>query len=180
MAAKKRTRIEIERDRLEIARLYLKGDIQADIAARLGMTRQMVGYDLKAIRSQWLAASLEAFDQRVATELAKIDNLEIEYWQAWERSTQVKESSTAKVVQDEKGERNEASTKQEQMVGNESFLAGVRWCIDRRLKLFGLDAPIKIDWRQSLPSDLNPDEVQEQFLGILALAAQEQDAADND
>jgi hypothetical protein len=180
MAAPKRSVIQIERDRVEIARLYLQGVIQVDIAARLGMTRQMVGYDLKAIRAKWLESSLVNFNERVAIELAKIDNLEVEYWQAWQRSLQVKESSTAKVVSEAESERNEVSTKQEQMTGNESFLAGIRWCIDRRLKLFGLDAPVKIDWRQTLPDSLNSDEVQRQFLEILTMAAMESDATTND
>ena len=176
MAATKRTQIQIDKDRLEIARLYLKGIIQADIAARLGMTRQMVGYDLKAIQAQWLQSSLVAFDQRISIELAKIDNLEIEYWEAWERSKQVKESSSAKVIQSKDGERNEASSIQEQMLGNPAFLLGIQWCIDRRLRLFGLDAPLKVDWRQTLPEGMDSDEVQRQFLGILSLAAQGQDA----
>ena len=173
MAAPKRSKIQIDRDRQEIARLYLQGVIQADIADRLGMTRQMVGYDLKAIREAWLKSSLSNFNERIAVELAKIDNVEVEYWQAWQRSTQVKESSTAKIITDNEGkERNEAGTKQEQMTGDEKFLAGVRWCIDRRLKLFGLDAPIKIDWRQTLPADMDGDEVQQQFMDILRQAAE--------
>jgi len=179
MAAPRRSDIQIERDRQEIARLYLQGIIQADIAARLGMTQQMVSYDLKRIRKAWLQSSISNYDERVAVELAKIDNLEVEYWQAWQRSTQVKESSTAKVVTDSSGERNEVSTKQEQMTGDEKFLAGVRWCIDRRLKLFGLDAPLKVDWRQSLPAGMDSDEVQQQFLGMLTLAAEsDADASD--
>lgn len=172
MAAPRRSDIQIERDRLEIARLYLQGVIQVDIAARLGMTQPMVSYDLKRIKERWLESSLVNFNERISIELAKIDNLEIEYWQAWQRSMQIKESSTAKVIQDGKSERNEASTKQEQMVGNPTFLAGVQWCIDRRLKLFGLDAPLKIDWRQSLPDNIDGDEVQRQFLDILSVAAQ--------
>jgi len=172
MAAPRRTQIQIERDRVEIARLYLQGIIQADIADRLGMTQPMVSYDLKAIRAKWLESTLVDFNERISIELAKIDNLEVEYWEAWHKSLQVKESSTAKIITDNSGERNEASTKQEQMLGNESYLAGVRWCIDRRLKLFGLDAPIKIDWRETLPGGMNSDDVQQQFMELLTMAAQ--------
>ena len=50
MAAPKRTNIQIEDDRREIASLYLQGKTQQVIADRLHMTRQMVGYDLKAIQ----------------------------------------------------------------------------------------------------------------------------------
>lgn len=175
-----RNQSEITRDRYEIARLYLKGELQADIASRLGINQSTVSRDLTFLHKQWLEATEINFSEAVALELQKINNLEVEYWQAWQRSLQVKESSTAKVISDSSGERNEVSTKQEQMTGNESFLAGVRWCIDRRLKLFGLDAPVKIDWRQTLPDSLNSDEVQRQFLEILTMAAMESDATADD
>ena len=53
MAPRKRTNIQIEDDRREIASLYLQGKTQQVIADRLHMTRQMVGYDLKAIQRRW-------------------------------------------------------------------------------------------------------------------------------
>jgi len=168
-----RNQSEIIRDRYEIARLYLKGELQSDIASRLGINQSTVSRDLAFLHKQWIEAAEVNFTEAIALELQKINNLEIEYWQAWERSTQVKESSTAKIVTDNDGkERNEAGTKQEQMIGDEKFLAGVRWCIDRRLKLFGLDAPIKIDWRQTLPADMDANEVEQEFLNILRQAAE--------
>jgi hypothetical protein len=167
-----RNQAEIIRDRYEIARLYLKGELQADIASRLGINQSTVSRDLTFLHKQWIKAAEVNFSEAVAVELQKINNLEIEYWQAWERSMQIKESSTAKVISDSSGERNEAGTKQEQMIGDEKFLAGVRWCIDRRLKLFGLDAPIKIDWRQTLPADMDANEVEQEFLNILRQAAE--------
>ena len=84
MAAPKRTSFEREKDLLEISRLYLTGVTQTDIAARLGVSQQQISYDLKALQKRWLAASLAHVDDAKARELAKIDQLEREYWKAWE------------------------------------------------------------------------------------------------
>ena len=84
MAANKRTLIQIEDDRREIASLYLQGKTQQAIAERLGMTRQMVGYDLKAIQRRWREDTSRNLDEDKARELAKLDELERTHWQAWE------------------------------------------------------------------------------------------------
>jgi hypothetical protein len=77
---------QIARDRAEIARLYLQRRTQAEIAAQPGMSRQQVGYDLGAVRQGWLESSLTDFNARKAEELARIDRLEREYWDAWQAS----------------------------------------------------------------------------------------------
>ena len=84
MPAKKRTPIQIEDDRRETASLYLQGKTQQAIAERLGMTRQMVGYDLKAIQRRWRQDTARDLDEDKAKELAKLDELERTHWQAWE------------------------------------------------------------------------------------------------
>ena len=86
MAANKRTLIQIEDDRREIASLYLQGKTQQAIAERLNMTRQMVGYDLKAIQRRWREDTSRNLDEDKARELAKLDELERTHWQAWEDS----------------------------------------------------------------------------------------------
>ena len=122
MAANKRTRIQIEDDRREIASLYLQGKTQQAIAERLNMTRQMVGYDLKAIQRRWREDTSRNLDEDKARELAKLDELERTHWQAWEDSLE-----------------------QEDKHGNPAYLRGVIDCIDRRCKLLGLDSPQKLE-----------------------------------
>ncbi len=41
------------------------------------------------------------------------------------------------------GDRIKFAKRSEQRNGNPAYLSGVQWCIDRRCKLLGLDAPIK-------------------------------------
>jgi predicted transcriptional regulator len=145
MAANKRSPIQIEKDRALIADLYLQGLRQMDIAERLNMTQQMVSYDLQAVQKQWRERTALDIDEAKRQELAKIDRLEREYWSAWDES-RGKRTVTSKKMSEASGtKRAEASTREEDMLGDPRFLAGVQWCIDRRCKILGVDAPTKQD-----------------------------------
>ena len=84
MAAPKRTPFEIERDRAEISELYLKGATQLAIAEQLGLSRQQIGYDLGKIQQQWRTHTALDLDSHKGQQLAKLDQLEREYWMGWE------------------------------------------------------------------------------------------------
>lgn len=146
MAPTSRTKAQIERDRTEVARLYLQGKYQHEIAQILEVSQQQVSYDLKAIQSVWRDVPQAQLNELKAKELARIDELERTYWQAWERSLTPKETtSTAK-----EGEKLKVGKRSEQRNGNPAFLKGVMDCIDRRCKLLGLDAPIKSEVTSAL------------------------------
>lgn len=139
MAAPKRSSAQIDRDRAEIARLYCQGIIQVEIAQRLDMTQQMVSYDLKAIRQAWRDSAMVDFNEARAEELAKIDTLELTYWEAWRHSCEDAETIVKK--QKESGGKEMQQTLKGQ-AGDPRFLQGVQWCIERRCKLLGLDIEI--------------------------------------
>jgi hypothetical protein len=46
------------------AHLYLKRVTQAEIGAKLGLSRQQVGYDLEAIRREWLESLVSSMSAR--------------------------------------------------------------------------------------------------------------------
>ena len=141
---KPRGTAQIARDRRRIADLYLQGWLQADIAEKVGINQSTVSRDLKALYKQWLAESLVDFNAAKAKELAKIDALERTYHIAWIRScedaeTTRQEGSRAgvdKIVKTAKGQ-----------AGDPRFLTGIQWCIERRCKIMGIDAPTKMDLR---------------------------------
>ena len=154
MAAPKRNRTEIVRDRKEIVRLYLREQkSQFEIVAILNgrkkigyqVNQQMVSYDLCAIRKGWLESAMIDFNDEKAQELAKIDNLELEYWRAWVRSCEDAETQVAKAVESTKESRKEATKTTKGQAGDPRFLTGVQWCIERRCKILGVDAPVKTD-----------------------------------
>jgi hypothetical protein len=139
----KRTDFERDRDRTEIARLYLTRIPHAKIAEMVHLSPGQVNTDLSYIRKEWQKARIRDFDADLNRELARVEALELEYWEAWRASkrprkhetTQQRQAETVALV---------VTIRTDESEGNPQFLAGVQWCIDRRIKLLGLDAPIKV------------------------------------
>jgi transcriptional regulator with XRE-family HTH domain len=148
MAAKTRTPLERERDLRETAALYLRGLSQDEIAQRLNVSRQQIGYDLKVLHRRWQESALADFGAKKAAELAKVDELERSYWEAWQRSCQLREVSTQEKTQAGEGQgeaaRFKAGFRKEQRDGNPQFLQGVERCIEMRCKIIGAFAALKI------------------------------------
>lgn len=142
----KRSDFQREQDYVEIARRYLQGETQASIAEHIGVTQQQISADLKTIQKRWLKSVTMMIDAAKAKELAKIDLLEQTYWNAWFASITPKEIKSSEVftVNGDGNATKKASLKTEQRDGNPAFLAGVDRCIERRCKLLGLDAPVKL------------------------------------
>ena len=141
---------KVARDRALVARLYLAGRYQADIAAELGVSQSTVSRHLRDLQALWLKESVAAIDKKKALELAKLDVLELEFWDAWRRSQTKSEKSTvvrrgAGVGQAETAPVDELRIVTERQVGDARFLAGVLDCIERRCSILGIDAPKKIE-----------------------------------
>jgi hypothetical protein len=135
---------QIRKDRAEIADLYLQGKTQHEIGVQLGLSRQQIGYDLAAVRQEWLQSALMDFNARKAQELAKIDRLEQEYWAAWDASKKDRQVSTTEQTTGADGERLKAGIRKEEQTGEARYLTGVQWCIQKRCDILGLDDPKKV------------------------------------
>jgi hypothetical protein len=147
MAKPKRSRLQREKDLVEISKLYFEGWPQRLIGDKLGLAQQQISYDLKALNKRWVESSLKNITDLKVRELAKIDNLEREYWEAWRRSTEDKEVDTTKAIPDKEdpsmGRTKEKTQRREGQAGDPRFLAGVQWCINKRAEIIGLDAGVK-------------------------------------
>jgi len=149
MAAPKRTRFQRETDLLKLSELYLKGQTQAEIAALLGVSQPQISNDLATLRGRWQKAATTNIDKLKARELAKVDRLEREYWDAWQRSLEADKTikTRGKVQQSDDGTRFIREQPAEQTAhtdaGDPRYLEGVRWCIERRCKILGIDAPMR-------------------------------------
>lgn len=146
MATRRRKASELARDRRKIAALYLRGYKQAEIAEEIGVDISTISRDLATMQDEWRAATLMDLDEAKRRELARVDGLELEYWEAWERSCEEAVKTTTKRIQGAESARDEASVQKEQRLGDPRYLAGVQWCIERRCKLLGLDAPSKSEF----------------------------------
>lgn len=151
--------------RERVARLYLEGKTQSELAEEFGVNQSTISRDLEAIRQQWQEQALLHFDEIKSRELARIDRLEREYWEAWDESK--KDAETIKqfgaLDSDQKKLR---AGKVEKTIkgqsGNPSFLAGVQWCIEQRLKIFGVYEAIKIravGWHDEIIDALRRGEI---------------------
>ena len=137
-----------ERDRREISRLYLQGMYQADIAERLGLSQPTVSRDIQVLIDEWKVERVYDINEAKARELAKVDNLELEYWEAWHRSQLNAEKEIKKgkgITKDGKITAQEIQKVSEGQSGDPRFLSGVQWCIERRCLILGVDAPKKTE-----------------------------------
>ena len=160
MAAPTRTTIQREKDLQTIASLYLRGTYQADIAKRLHLSQQQVSYDLKELRKRWLESSLVDIDQVKAKELAKIDEVERQAYRGWHRSLKDAETKRKAARNTSDGVQTEAHEETKGQAGDPRFLTIVLTCIERRCKIFGLDAAIKVSWQEQAKADgYDPDTI---------------------
>ena len=141
MAANKRTKHEISRDRVLIARLYLRGHPQAEIAERIGVTQQQISYDLKQIQKKWAEASIGTYDELISKQLERVDALEIEAWRAWDLSLEDTEDVVRTAVPDAEGEPSMTgmTLQTRQGKGDPRWWDRIKECIEMRSKLLGLD-----------------------------------------
>lgn len=152
MAKRGNTPHEIQQRREQASALYLQGWSQMKIAEMLNVSQRCISGDLKAVQLAWLDSSLRNFDALRAEQLAKIDKIEFEYWQAWERS---KEQSVRKMTE-QKDETKRAQVTVEDSYGDPRFMQGAERCIMQRCKLLGLDAPVKIAQTDADGNDIDP------------------------
>lgn len=133
--------------RQHVAHLYIQGAYQADIARQLGVTQQQISKDLRTLQAQWRGSALRDFDEAKGLELQRIDAIEREAWQAWERSKQPREVTLTEQSEGEKVSRK-ASVRREGQAGDPRFLERIQKCIEQRCDILGLNAPkrYKFDW----------------------------------
>jgi hypothetical protein len=105
----------------KLAKMYLTGRSQVEMAKALNVSDRTIRHDLKRLQRIWLQNHSNDVQAGKIRELHRIDHLERTYWMAW-RQTKA-------------GKRREGQS------GNPAFLAGVQWCIEQRCKILGLEAP---------------------------------------
>lgn len=161
----KRTRDQREFDLSFCSNLFLRGYTYKEISERLNeenarrgvgytISRQMVYWDMQQLLIEWKRERMDNIDDYVTQELRKLDKMEVELWEAWERSktgkTREKNRQNAKprkVLED--GDNPEyygyEETTTETSAGNPRFLDLLLNVQQRRAKMLGFDAPIKVE-----------------------------------
>lgn len=149
--------------RTRIAALYVRGyglmrmAKEISSVADYSVSAVTVSKHLKAVLKEWYDNREHDIDQRINTELMKINEVEYEAWKAWERSCKTKTKKTSKQkgtpkVRELKDGKKEnyivsdyvSETEQtEEMVGDPRFLDIIAKCIETRLQWInkGSDVP---------------------------------------
>lgn len=122
-------------DQTKIAELYLRGLKQYQIAEAMEMTESTVSRDLDAIRAQWKESPLIDFNEAVQRELAVLDIIQAQAFEAWEKS---KEDEVFKMQSGGEGLEARGTISRRSRVGDEKYLKIIRDCVDTRAKLLGL------------------------------------------
>lgn len=133
--------------RAKIAEMLLRGESNHyEITRRLGMEatqRGMISRDIAAIKWQWKASTLRDFDEAKGHELARLETLEKEAWEAWDRSKGKSRRNRAKRRTGGDKTLEETELQEFERDGDPRFLSTVLDCIKRRCDILGLDAPKK-------------------------------------
>jgi len=106
----------------------------------LRVSQPTICTDLQAIQRQWRDSALRDFDLLRERELKKLDRIEREAWDAWQRSQKPAQSAVFNV--DGKGQKTQKWVVEQS--GDPRFLEQVHKCITSRRALLGLDAPTRI------------------------------------
>lgn len=134
---------KIAKRRQDVAQMYLSGKYQSEIAEYFGVTQRTISNDLKASRKEWIKNAALSIEEVVSRELTRIDALELKYQTAFDRSCILNSKEV-----DEEGNITKSP-------GDPRFLAGLQWCVEQRLKIYGGYAPQKAEVSDMRTPDLS-------------------------
>lgn len=173
--AAKRSREQRAADRAKLAQLALFGNkTQEQMAQEIGIDQTTVSRELKRIREDWRQSALQDIDEVIARELKKLDQLELEALQEWERS---KRDWTKKVVEDKPRSKGVAGKSARIETGSQTgdprYLQVLISIQDRRSKLLGIDKPQKMapttpDGSQPYRNDMTDAEIDRRIAELAA------------
>jgi len=138
MARPKRSEVQRERDKEIISELILKGWSQKRIADYLEVSQPQVSYDLKEIRKEWLESSHINVDLERKIAMKRLELIEREAWDAWDRSQQPEITELAERL-NEKINKEKVSRKSVTRVGDVNFLTKILDVCKERHSILGLN-----------------------------------------
>jgi hypothetical protein len=129
----------------QVARLYLQGYTQQQLAAMTETSQSTVQRDVAAIEQQWQAQALQHHSTRKNKLLAELQLARAAAWEGWERSLAQKETTTTEAVEGgAEPPRRRARVRREAQAGECQFLSEIRQSILDEAKLRGLLPPNKL------------------------------------
>ena len=158
-------RFEVAQRRAQVAAWYVTGEPNGQMAEALGVSPAIISQDLRFLLDKWDSFFIEAIDDKKKRELAKLDLVELEAWDAWRRSKTGFQRTTITtkgqvVTKGEQGKTSfeslrpaETRIRTEESAGNPRYLKIVLECIAQRRKILGLDTPDALDLNFNIDTD---------------------------
>lgn len=168
--AGKRTVEQHEADKRFCADLFVKGYAYRVIADRLNeynhengleysVTYKTVFMDIQQVLSEWKKERFKDIDNYMQLELKKLDKMEIELWDAWEKSKSAKRKTKiiGGSISDNSISGGTLDSRQiEDNNGDPRYLDLLLKVQERRAKLLGYNAPVKVDVYSAPPKEESP------------------------
>lgn len=170
MKGGKRTIEQREADKVFCADLFVRGYTYRQIADKLNeannekgleytVTFKTVFNDINAVLAEWKKQQFSDISNYMQLELKKLDKIEVELWTAWENSKGSKRKTKIKgggindgiATGGELAERSLETTN-----GDPRYLDLLLKVQERRAKLLGYNAPMKVNVYNEPPKDENP------------------------
>lgn len=166
----KRTVEQREADKRFCADLFVKGYTYRQIAERLNkhnrengleyeLTYKTIFCDINQVLVEWKKERFETIDNYIQLELKKLDKMEVELWSAWDRSKDVKRKTKiiGGTINDNTVSGGALDSRQlETTNGDPRYLDLLLKVQERRAKLLGYNAPVKLDVYNQPPKDESP------------------------
>jgi hypothetical protein len=111
--------MQIEEDLTTISQMAVQGKSYKEILAKVPISLSQLKQDLRKIRARWKATQVNAMDEIIARELAKLDLIERHAWEQWDASCTRKTG------------------------GDSDYLRVILMSMERRAKLLGIERPIE-------------------------------------
>ncbi len=126
-----------------VAALYVTGRFtMREMADRCGeVTVRQIERDLKHIRKMWAESASQDVKFYISKELFRIDRIEAECWRGWDASWKVETETATQTETDSEGNKvvKKGRKKKYGSAGNPAFMSQILGCVDRRMRLLGLD-----------------------------------------
>lgn len=156
----RRTKGEMEEDKRYLALWYVQGYSQREMCQMISQVRGreygsgVISGTLKKIREAWIEEYMPPYAEMQAKELARLDKMERELWDAWERSKRDAEAETVEEShesgKDGVYDRNKTVRDRAGRDGDPKFIEQILKVVDKRAKIVGLyqASKVEVDWRK--------------------------------
>lgn len=139
-------RVEIEDRRTRVAEVYLRGgNTHTETGVMFGVSRATIARDITKIKEEWREAREHDVDLAITIELKRLEIIEAQAWDQWERSKLAAEKTKSSRTNKDGVDTQHKQVETINQCGDPRYLNVVLTCIEKRSALLGLNKPVKVD-----------------------------------